>query len=547
MIETNNNGSGGSAGRSSDAQQQASSSTNYYNLDRDPLSVQIRSLTGLLSSRMSVPSASSSPNNTGSDCVSVSQNLVQVTTATPPPTNKARTPSKTTTPSTGTLEDFPPEDGAVTADAALPTTNIPTTDPVMEKVASNTMKFASELNEEREREQLRLQAIQQHSPSQEYLRQMQEATRRSQAEEDARIKLEMLNNPQRQESERLDQWLAEESAQIQAQHDLQIEKQKEKEEAEAAESGGEAGAEAELKVNNKDGINTKDENNDVAKETKTSSAKMTGWVAPPASTEQDGKSFVVLFSSFGSNLQQKTNQERLRTILSSNGIVPVEIDASKPENKELRNDLFEVSGIRGQFPQIFIEDDDFNYTFIGGFDEIEALNDSGTLLAVLRDDNDGTENLDANAVVANENGDVTNTHKEDRVYEVDVEEYEDNDERRENFDRDIPPSLSSASSSDGWFDDIPDGDDQILSQSVDKDGDIDNDKANPEAAARTRSPIGSIHIVSDHAAGHGEPDDKTNNKKKSFLESTLFSPQAGMAAVAVIAGIAIWMSRGSRR
>ena len=533
-IETNNNGSGGSAGRSCDAQQQApsSSSTNSYNLDRDPLSVQIRSITGLLPSRRSVPSVSSSSNTTGS--VDVSQNLLQVATVPP-----------------RTVEDVPEDDAvaSIAADAAPPITKMSTTDPVMEKVASNTMKLASELHEEREREQLRLQAIQQHSPSQEYLRQMQEATKRSQAEEDARIKLEMLNDPQRQESERLDQWLAEESAQIQAKHDLQLEMQKEKEEAEATETG----AEAEEKLN-KDGGITRDENNDVTKVTSTNSAtpaKMTGWVSPPAPTEQDGKSFVVLFSSFGSNLQQKTNQERLRTILSSNGIVPVEVDASKPENKELRNDLFEVSGIRGQFPQIFIEDDDFNYTYIGGFDDIEVLNDSGTLLSVLRDDNDGTENVDANAAVASKNGN-TNAHKEHRVYEVDAKEYEENDERRENSDRDIPPSLSSASSSDGWFDDIPDGDDQIRSQSVDDDTDDNNDndnndKANPQAKARTRSPIGSIHIVSDHAAGHGESDDKTNNKKKSFLESTIFSPQAGMAAVAVIAGIAVWMSRGSRR
>ena len=50
-----------------------------------------------------------------------------------------------------------------------------------------------------------------------------------------------------------------------------------------------------------------------------------------------------------------------------------------PENKDTRSALFECSGKRGAYPQVFILEKDGKYTNVGDFDEIQSLNDTDTL------------------------------------------------------------------------------------------------------------------------------------------------------------------------
>ena len=137
---------------------------------------------------------------------------------------------------------------------------------------------------------------------------------------------------------------------------------------------------------------------------------------------------ILLVSGYGETIQQRTNQNRARTILngainaslssssSQEEIAIKEIDATDPSNKELRTELFQVSGIRGDYPQIFIRHDEeqaekgsvsatntsmIGYKFVGGFAELEAYNDYGSLLKtiLLQEDGDyeGVEN-DANEI-----------------------------------------------------------------------------------------------------------------------------------------------------
>ena len=132
--------------------------------------------------------------------------------------------------------------------------------------------------------------------------------------------------------------------------------------------------------------------------------------------------------SSGETIQQRTNQDRARTILngainaslssssSQEEVAIKEIDATDPSNKELRTELFQVSGIHGDYPQIFIRHDEkqaekgyvsamntsmIGYKFVGGFAELEAYNDYGSLLKtiLLQEDGDdeGAEN-DANEI-----------------------------------------------------------------------------------------------------------------------------------------------------
>lgn len=50
-----------------------------------------------------------------------------------------------------------------------------------------------------------------------------------------------------------------------------------------------------------------------------------------------------------------------------------------PENKDARSAMFESSGKRGTYPQVFIKDAAGVYTSVGDFDEVQSLNDTDTL------------------------------------------------------------------------------------------------------------------------------------------------------------------------
>jgi glutaredoxin-related protein len=49
-----------------------------------------------------------------------------------------------------------------------------------------------------------------------------------------------------------------------------------------------------------------------------------------------------------------------------------------PENKELRSKLFDISNLRGKYPQIFIEEGG-EYEFIGDFEVFEGMLENDNL------------------------------------------------------------------------------------------------------------------------------------------------------------------------
>ncbi len=67
------------------------------------------------------------------------------------------------------------------------------------------------------------------------------------------------------------------------------------------------------------------------------------------------------------------------------------VDGAAPSNKERRNDLFGISGIRAKYPQIFVvvdndDDDDATpttTTFVADWEGFEAMNEMGTLRETL--------------------------------------------------------------------------------------------------------------------------------------------------------------------
>jgi len=50
-----------------------------------------------------------------------------------------------------------------------------------------------------------------------------------------------------------------------------------------------------------------------------------------------------------------------------------------PENKTFRNKLFDISGIRGNYPQFFFEYHDGTIHFLGDFAKVESLNETSGL------------------------------------------------------------------------------------------------------------------------------------------------------------------------
>jgi len=79
------------------------------------------------------------------------------------------------------------------------------------------------------------------------------------------------------------------------------------------------------------------------------------------------------------DLGQDQDQRRARDMLTSKGIVFEEIDGALEENKVRRNELFECSGARGKYPQIFINNSDGTLRFVGMWDQLETLNDLSQL------------------------------------------------------------------------------------------------------------------------------------------------------------------------
>lgn len=87
---------------------------------------------------------------------------------------------------------------------------------------------------------------------------------------------------------------------------------------------------------------------------------------------------LALVSSLTGTTSQGRNQKRALTILEACGVQPEVLDAADPENTFVCEELCEVSGLRGVFPQFFLVQGD-KTSYFADFDELEHMNDEGTL------------------------------------------------------------------------------------------------------------------------------------------------------------------------
>ena len=88
---------------------------------------------------------------------------------------------------------------------------------------------------------------------------------------------------------------------------------------------------------------------------------------------------IYLFTSVSGDKVVKANQDALEQLFYIRGLIYEPVDAVDPANKELRTDLFSVSGLRAQYPQVFIRCRDGSCRFIGQYEEIQRLNERDEL------------------------------------------------------------------------------------------------------------------------------------------------------------------------
>ena len=106
-------------------------------------------------------------------------------------------------------------------------------------------------------------------------------------------------------------------------------------------------------------------------------------VVEPAPVAQSGnKKIVVLVTSYCTNPQIRANQDMAMTILKGLKIKDDQletIDGAAKDNREKRNELFGVSGIRAKYPQFFVVDQSDTTSFLANWDDFQAMNEMGTL------------------------------------------------------------------------------------------------------------------------------------------------------------------------
>uniref|UniRef100_A0A7S2YFX2 Saccharopine dehydrogenase NADP binding domain-containing protein n=1 Tax=Entomoneis paludosa TaxID=265537 RepID=A0A7S2YFX2_9STRA len=96
-------------------------------------------------------------------------------------------------------------------------------------------------------------------------------------------------------------------------------------------------------------------------------------VAPPTKME---KHILVLVSLQSLEREVVANQQNAMLILDSNKVNYKTLDGADPENKDRRNELFGISGLRAKYPQFFKVDEDGKTTFWGNWDTFEMTNEN---------------------------------------------------------------------------------------------------------------------------------------------------------------------------
>eukprot|EP00531_Pseudo-nitzschia_arenysensis_P008940 CAMPEP_0116118360 /NCGR_PEP_ID=MMETSP0329-20121206/2061_1 /TAXON_ID=697910 /ORGANISM="Pseudo-nitzschia arenysensis, Strain B593" /LENGTH=1937 /DNA_ID=CAMNT_0003611979 /DNA_START=138 /DNA_END=5948 /DNA_ORIENTATION=- len=116
-------------------------------------------------------------------------------------------------------------------------------------------------------------------------------------------------------------------------------------------------------------------------------------VNPPIDTEKEStgepeldigdlqsgnKALIMLISSVSGRHDQKSAQDRALTILKGMEISPDQmetVDGADPIKKERRDELFDISGVRGNYPQFFLIDSNEKITYMTDWEGFESMHE----------------------------------------------------------------------------------------------------------------------------------------------------------------------------
>jgi WW domain len=88
------------------------------------------------------------------------------------------------------------------------------------------------------------------------------------------------------------------------------------------------------------------------------------------------KQVIMLFTSVSMDTFAKGRIESLENLFSLKGVSYSMLDGADAENKDLRTYLFQLSGLVGTYPQVFIFDEDANlYEFCGDYQTLQDMVD----------------------------------------------------------------------------------------------------------------------------------------------------------------------------
>lgn len=93
----------------------------------------------------------------------------------------------------------------------------------------------------------------------------------------------------------------------------------------------------------------------------------------------DHKKLICLVSKGCHDRQQSANQSRVLDWLTSRKVPHTIVDGMDLDQREKRDKLFEISGVRGNYPQFFFELRDGHISFFGNFNKIDELNETSGL------------------------------------------------------------------------------------------------------------------------------------------------------------------------
>jgi len=92
-------------------------------------------------------------------------------------------------------------------------------------------------------------------------------------------------------------------------------------------------------------------------------------------TEKVEKHVLVLVSLQSMDREVNSNQQHTTTVLDANKVNYKTLDGADPANKEKRNELFAISGLRAKYPQFFKVGDDGKPSFWGDYEKFQMTND----------------------------------------------------------------------------------------------------------------------------------------------------------------------------